>query len=186
MKPKGDDDELIGIHQRDDVHQLRCDNEPHKHELNELVLLQPDDVHQFGYDADEEAPAKDIEDEGDDDLPELDEEEEEKLKNDEVFLPREFRVIGELYIGHQQLDSSTIYGTVRAAQDLYGLGKGVHGIYVRVKDGENEHAVVARLNATTLPPAMRAFSWMESWEDFLWVLNLEKSINFFLRFFLFS
>lgn len=37
-----------------------------------------------GYDADEEAPAKGIEDEGDDDdLPELDEEEEEKLKNDE-------------------------------------------------------------------------------------------------------
>ncbi len=36
-----------------------------------------------GYDADEEAPAKDIEDSDDDDLPELDEEEEEKLKNDE-------------------------------------------------------------------------------------------------------
>ena len=108
----------------------------------------------------------------------------EKMKSDEVFLPREFRVIGDLYIGHQQLDSSTIYGTVRAAQDLYGLGKGVHGIYVRVKDGENEHAVVARLNATTLPPAMRAFSWMESWEDFLWVLNLEKSINFFLLLFI--
>ena len=35
-----------------------------------------------GYDADEEAPAKGIEDEGDD-LPELDEAEEEKLKNDE-------------------------------------------------------------------------------------------------------
>jgi lipoprotein-releasing system permease protein len=108
----------------------------------------------------------------------------EKMKSDEVFLPREFRVIGDLYIGHQQLDSSTIYGTVRAAQDLYGLGKGVHGIYVRVKDGENEHAVVARLNATTLPPTMRAFSWMESWEDFLWVLNLEKSINFFLLLFI--
>lgn len=36
-----------------------------------------------GYDADEEAPAKDAEDEGDDDLPELDAAEEEKLKNDE-------------------------------------------------------------------------------------------------------
>jgi hypothetical protein len=36
-----------------------------------------------GYDADEEAPAKDVEDETDDDLPELDEAEEEKLKNDE-------------------------------------------------------------------------------------------------------
>ncbi len=39
-----------------------------------------------GYDADEEAPAKGIEDAGDDDdLPELDEEEEEKLKNDETL-----------------------------------------------------------------------------------------------------
>ncbi len=108
----------------------------------------------------------------------------EKMKSDEVFLPREFRVVGDLYIGHQQLDSSTIYGTVRAAQDLYGLGKGVHGIYVRVKPGENEFAVVGRLNATTLPPTMRAVSWMESWEDFLWVLNLEKSINFFLLLFI--
>jgi hypothetical protein len=36
-----------------------------------------------GYDADEEAPAKGIEDSDDDDLPELDEAEEEKLKNDE-------------------------------------------------------------------------------------------------------
>ena len=107
----------------------------------------------------------------------------EKLKNDEVFLPREFRVAGDLYIGHQQLDSNTIYGTVRAAQDLYGLGRSVHGIYVRVKPGVDEHAVVSQLNAT-LPPSLRAYSWMESWADFLWVLNLEKSINFFLLLFI--
>ncbi|MSU67984.1 MAG: ABC transporter permease [Opitutia bacterium] len=108
----------------------------------------------------------------------------EKLKNDEVFLPREFRVVGELYIGHQQLDSSTIYGTLRAAQELYGLGRSVHGIYVRVKPDVDEHAVVAQLN-TTLPRATtQAYSWMESWADFLWVLNLEKSINFFLLLFI--
>ena len=107
----------------------------------------------------------------------------EKLKNDEVFLPREFRVVGELYIGHQQLDSSTIYGTLRAAQELYGLGRSVHGFYVRVKPGADEHAVVAMLNGT-LPATTRAFSWMESWADFLWVLNLEKSINFFLLLFI--
>ena len=108
----------------------------------------------------------------------------EKLKNDEVFLPREFRVVGELYIGHQQLDSSTIYGTLRAAQELYGLGRTVHGIYVRVKPGADEHGVVAQLNATLPPGTTRAFSWMESWADFLWVLNLEKSINFFLLLFI--
>jgi hypothetical protein len=47
-------------------------------ELTDILDFMP-----AGYDADEEAPAKDIEDETDDDLPELDEEEEEKLKNDE-------------------------------------------------------------------------------------------------------
>lgn len=51
------------------------------HTFDELAAIL--DYMPAGYDADEEAPAKDIEDAGDDDLPELDEEEEEKLKNDE-------------------------------------------------------------------------------------------------------
>jgi lipoprotein-releasing system permease protein len=105
----------------------------------------------------------------------------ERLKSDEVFLPKEFRVVGELYIGHQQLDSSTIYGTLRAAQELYGLGRSVHGFQVRVKPGVSEHAVVDRLNQT-LRSSTRAFSWMQNWEAFLWVLNLEKTIFTFLLF----
>lgn len=48
-------------------------------ELNAILDYMP-----AGYDTDEEAPAKGIEDE-DDDLPELDEAEEEKLKNDETL-----------------------------------------------------------------------------------------------------
>jgi hypothetical protein len=51
------------------------------HTFEELTSIL--DYMPAGYDADEEAPAKDVEDEGDDDLPELDEAEEEKLKNDE-------------------------------------------------------------------------------------------------------
>jgi hypothetical protein len=50
------------------------------HTFEELTAIL--DFMPAGYDSDEEAPAKGIEDE-DDDLPELDEEEEEKLKNDE-------------------------------------------------------------------------------------------------------
>jgi lipoprotein-releasing system permease protein len=106
-----------------------------------------------------------------------------KLKSDEVFLARQFRVVGLLEIGHQHLDSTTIYGTLRAAQELYGLGDTVHGIYVRVKPGTNEDEVVANLNRV-LPPRTRAYSWMESWDSFLWVLNLEKTINFFLLLFI--
>jgi lipoprotein-releasing system permease protein len=107
----------------------------------------------------------------------------EKWKSDEITLARRFRVVGYFQIGHQHLDSTTIFGTLRAAQELYGMGHSAHGIYVRVKPGVSEDAVVANLNRS-LPPGMRAISWQESWESFLWVLNLEKTINFFLLLFI--
>lgn len=107
----------------------------------------------------------------------------EKLKHDEVFLPRQFRVVGLFEIGHQHLDSSTIYGTLRAAQEIYGLGRGVHGINVRLRPGVSEEEAVERINRV-LPAGTQAFSWMQSWESFLWVLNLEKTINFFLMLFI--
>jgi lipoprotein-releasing system permease protein len=106
-----------------------------------------------------------------------------KLSADELFLPRQVRVVGILHIGHQQLDSSTVYGTLRLAQDLYGLGSTVHGIDVRLKDGVNEDDAAARLNAV-LPPDIRAFSWEDSFSDFLWVLNLERGMIFFLLLFI--
>jgi len=107
----------------------------------------------------------------------------ERIKNDEAFLPREVRVVGIIEIGHQQLDSNTLYCTLRLAQDLYGLGAGVHGINVRIKPGLNEDEVAARLNAA-LPYGIRAYSWMDSFSDFLWVLQLEKNMIFFLLLFI--
>lgn len=107
----------------------------------------------------------------------------ERMKSDEVLLPREVRVVGILEIGHQQLDSNTVYCTLRLAQDLYGLGSSVHVINVRLKPGFNEDAVAAQLN-TVLPPSVRASSWMDSFSDFLWVIQLEKNMIFFLLFFI--
>ncbi len=102
-----------------------------------------------------------------------------KLKSDEVFLPRRMRVVGLFEVGHQQLDSSTIYGTLRTGQEIFGLGRAVHGVDVRIKPDANEEAVAAQLN-NVLPPGVRAMTWMETWDDFLWALHLEKRINFFL------
>ena len=107
----------------------------------------------------------------------------EMLRSDEIYLPRKFRVAGFFEIGHQHLDSTTIYGTIRAAQELYGLGSNIHGVNVRLKPNEKEEALVERINGV-LPPRTQAFSWMQSWESFLWVLNLEKTINFFLLLFI--
>jgi lipoprotein-releasing system permease protein len=106
-----------------------------------------------------------------------------KLNADEVFLPRQVRVVGILEIGHQQLDSSTVYGTLRLAQDLYGLGSTVHGINVRLNPGVNEDEAAARINAV-LPQDIRAFSWEDSFSEFLWVLNLERNMIFFLLLFI--
>jgi lipoprotein-releasing system permease protein len=106
-----------------------------------------------------------------------------KLSADEVFLPRQVKVVGILEIGHQQLDSSTVYGTLRLTQDLYGLGSTVHGIDVRLEPGVNEDDAVARLNAV-LPDDIRALSWQDSFSDFLWVLNLERNMIFFLLLFI--
>jgi lipoprotein-releasing system permease protein len=107
----------------------------------------------------------------------------EKLKHDEVFLPREVRVVGILRIGHQQLDSSLVYCTLRLVQDLYDLGSGVQGLYVRLKPGVNEDDAAAQINAV-LPYGIRAYSWMDSFSDFLWVLALEKNMIFFLLLFI--
>ena len=108
----------------------------------------------------------------------------ERLRSDEVFLPREVRVVGLVEIGHQQLDSSMVYGTLRLVQDLYGLGSAVHGINVRARPGVGEDELARRLNASGLPVGMQAFSWMDSFEEFLWVLNLEKGMIFFLLLFI--
>jgi lipoprotein-releasing system permease protein len=106
-----------------------------------------------------------------------------KMGQDEVFLPRQAKVVGILEIGHQQLDSSTVYATLRLAQDLYGLGSTVHGIDVRLDPGVNEDDGAARINAV-LPQDVRAFSWEDSFSDFLWVLNLERNMIFFLLLFI--
>ena len=103
-------------------------------------------------------------------------------KDGEVILPRTARVVGILEIGHQQLDSSTLYCTLRLAQDLYGLGRDVHGINVRVQPGAKEDEVVARINAM-LPAGVQAFSWRDSFADFLWVLQLEKNMMTFVLLF---
>jgi len=103
-------------------------------------------------------------------------------KDLEVILPHSVRVVGVLRIGHQQLDSSTVYCTLRLAQDLYGLTRDVHGLNVRLKPGANEDEVAARINAV-LPPNIRAFSWMDSFADFLWILQLEKNMMMFVLLF---
>ena len=110
-----------------------------------------------------------------------------KYTGGEVMLPRSVKVVGIIEFGHQQLDTSTVYCTLRLAQDLFGLDSAVHGIYVRLTPGLGEDEGAARINAAlqadrTLPHNLFARSWEDVWSDFLWILNLEKSMIFFMLF----
>jgi lipoprotein-releasing system permease protein len=103
----------------------------------------------------------------------------ERMKKNEVLLPREVRVAGIFRIGHQQLDSSTVICPLRLMQDLYGLGQSVHGYNVRLKAGTDPDVAAARINAV-LPPALGALTWFESNADFQAVLSFERNMIFFL------
>jgi lipoprotein-releasing system permease protein len=107
----------------------------------------------------------------------------ERLKRDEILLPRALEVAGIFETGWHQVDENTMVGTRRLMQDLYGLGDGVHGIALRLERGFDADRVARELNAL-LPPRLRALSWLDTNRDFLFILQLEKNVLFFLLLFI--
>jgi lipoprotein-releasing system permease protein len=103
----------------------------------------------------------------------------ERLKRDEILLPREVTVAGIFQIGHQQLDSTTVLCSLRLMQDLYGLGQMVHGYHVRLQPGRDEFRAAAGLNSE-LPRRAYALTWFESNAEFQSVLSFERNMIFFL------
>lgn len=109
----------------------------------------------------------------------------EKIKRDEILMPRVLRVVGLFEFGHQALDSSVVIVTLRTMQDLYGLGRAVHGINVKIEPGLDADVAAARINAAFPPEArMRARSWIEINQDFLFMLQFERNMMFFLLMFI--
>jgi lipoprotein-releasing system permease protein len=103
----------------------------------------------------------------------------ERIKRNEVLLPREVRVVGIFHIGHQQLDSSTVLCSLRLMQDLYGLRQSFHGYNVRLKHGAAIESTATALNSS-LPLGTTALTWFESNADFQAVLSFERNMIFFL------
>lgn len=101
----------------------------------------------------------------------------------EINLPRSLRVAGIFHTRWDQVDGNTAICTNRFLQDVLALGTGINGIALRLRPGAEPDAMTARLNQL-LPPEVRAVSWQDSNRDFLYVLQLEKNVMFFLLFFI--
>lgn len=105
------------------------------------------------------------------------------MQGDEVVLPREFEVAGIYNIEWNQEFLPGIVCTLRTMQDLYGLEDSVHGVAVRLGDEVDEFAFASGLQGK-LGGGKRVQTWKETWADFLWVLDLEKTLMLFLNLFI--
>lgn len=102
-----------------------------------------------------------------------------RLRRDEVLLPRELDVVGIFQTGWHHADENTMLGTRRLMDDLYGLGGMAHAVAIRLRDGYDPERVARELNAA-LPPMHFAKTWMDVDPDLLFVLQVEKNLLFFL------
>ncbi len=108
----------------------------------------------------------------------------EALKKDEVLLPREFKVVGLFRTGSPQVDGNTMITTLRVMQELYGLEDGVHGIVLKLRPGQDAFDYSVDLEREVLRPGLQAVSWIESNEEFLFVIEQEKRVISFIIIFI--
>ena len=106
-----------------------------------------------------------------------------KLTQDEILLPRSVQVVGIYETGWNQIDENTVICSLALMQDLYGLNESVHGLKVRLKPEVDVYSVIPGL-ADLLGPSYSVLSWLESNRDFLFVIQMEKNILFFLLLFI--
>ena len=108
----------------------------------------------------------------------------EALKENEVLLPREFKVVGLFRTGSPQVDGNTMITTLRVMQELYGLEDGVHGIALKLRPGINAFDYSIYLGNGVLRNGLQAVSWIETNKDFLFVIEQEKRIISFIIIFI--
>lgn len=106
-----------------------------------------------------------------------------KLKKDEVILPRELKVVGIFKSGWTNLDESLGLVTLRLMQELFDLNKGVNGLTVKLKPGADLLKSEAEIQRS-LPPLYTAVNRLKKYDDFFFVLKMEKTMMFFITIFI--
>jgi lipoprotein-releasing system permease protein len=106
-----------------------------------------------------------------------------RLKQDEVLLPREVTVVGIFQTGRNDIDANTIITSLRLMQDLYGLDDGIHGLALRIEDPHQLEAIAEKLDQK-LPSPLRATTWLETNREYVFVLQFEKTMMTIIMFFI--
>lgn len=91
---------------------------------------------------------------------------------------RPFRIAGIFYSGMYEFDMKMAYTTVEDAQRFLDVGDAVHGIEVKVKDGERAERVAQALTSAIDQPTLRVRAWQEVNRNLFGALQLEKLAMF--------
>jgi lipoprotein-releasing system permease protein len=101
----------------------------------------------------------------------------------EIVLPKDLTVTGIYETGHYVHDSEFLLVPLFVAQELYGLGDGLHGITVRTVDPYRAQAVKEEIERFLTPPQF-AQTWIDMNRQYFEAIRLERNVMFFLLFFI--
>lgn len=110
----------------------------------------------------------------------------ERLKEDEVLLPRELTVTGIFETGWGQLDRNTIVCSLDFLQDVYDLDAAVHGLALRIQPDVPLQPLVEHINAELEARGLdaEAFLWTDLAYELLGLLATEKRVLLFIMLFI--
>ena len=102
---------------------------------------------------------------------------------EEGILPEDFEITGIFDVGYYEYNSTFILTSLRDGQDFFDFDDQVHGLMIFLKDPER--ADLVRMELEKELPGNYAFStWTEENSTFLDALVVEKSVMFYILFFI--
>ncbi len=100
-----------------------------------------------------------------------------KIKKDEVPMPITLRVAGFYHTDYSLVDKMGALVSLRRMQELYGLENtnGIHEIAVRLKDESTLSNSLSEIEKE-IAPSLTASTWLDSNQQFLEVIAMEKTM----------
>ncbi len=100
-----------------------------------------------------------------------------------VPVPPEYEIRGIFDAGYYEYNASFMMASLTDAQDLYDLGRDIHGLMVNLRDPYKAPEVGKEI-ARTLGPGYQVKSWVQENASLLSALMVEKNVMFYLLFFI--
>jgi lipoprotein-releasing system permease protein len=107
----------------------------------------------------------------------------ENFGDDEIPLPKTMEVVAIYETGYHHADRNIALVSLDTMQELYDLASGIHGISIKLRAHASPEKVAFELNQCLQPP-VRATSWQEINQDFLFALKTEKTMMLFVLIFI--